>query len=201
LRRVVGFTLRRPARFYFNSSAKLANQNPQIMTPAEAELSESSRVLDDALAAISEEEAACRPDPLRWSVRDCVEHLALAERGMLKRIASSAPAEPLPADPAREPRLIASMVNRAVLRDSPAPVQPTGRFSTLAEAREQFKGARRDTILFVQANQGDLGLRTVVHPFFGPITGTEMLHVMSGHVRRHADQIREIRRAKSQEIT
>jgi hypothetical protein len=36
-------------------------------------------------------------------------------------------------------------------------------------------------------------LRTAQHPLFGAVTGYEMLRIMVGHVRRHTDQIREIR--------
>jgi len=158
-----------------------------------SELDESGRALEEALVGISEDEAAVRPDPARWSVLDCVEHLALAERGMLKRIASSPVAEPLAPDTSREVRVSTSMVNRSVLIQSPESVIPAGRYSTLAQAREEFNAARRDTLLFVHENGGNLSLRTMTHPFFGPITGFEMVLIMAGHVARHADQIREIR--------
>jgi hypothetical protein len=159
------------------------------------ELSESSRALAEALEGIGEDEAAFRPDPLRWSVLDCVEHLALAEHGMLKRITSAPVAEPLTADSGRELRIATSMIDRSFPREAPGSVFPAGRFATLAEACERFDAARSQTILFAQEHAGDLVLRTIVHPFFGPVTGTEMMLIMAGHVRRHADQIREIRRS------
>jgi hypothetical protein len=160
-----------------------------------AALSESSRDLHHSLASISDADAVRRPDPRRWSVLDCVEHLVLAERGLLSRIVAAAPGEPLPEDSAREARAVGAVVNRSRSADAPEPARPAGRFPTLAHALEQFDTAREATLHFAREHRDDLALRAVMHPFFGILSGEEMLLVMCGHVRRHTDQIREIREA------
>jgi len=168
--------------------------SPEPASNLTAELSETRRILHDCLAGISEDEAARKPEPSRWSVLDCVEHLALTERGLAGRVMAAQPAEPLPPDPAREAHATA-VVRRSLRVEAPPHVQPTGRFATLAHALEAFDAARRDTIAFVLDHHGDLIRRTIRHPLFGPLNGEEALLVLCGHIRRHADQICEIRAA------
>jgi uncharacterized damage-inducible protein DinB len=155
-------------------------------------LAESAAALREALAELPEDDAARKPSDSGWSAKDCVEHLALSERGMLRRIATAPAGEPL-ADDAERRAGIASLNDRSRRLEAPAHVQPTGRFGTLAQTLEAFEAARRETIRFVEEHGGDVTLRTAQHPLFGAVTGYEMLRIMVGHVRRHTDQIREIR--------
>ena len=149
--------------------------------------------LHEALRGISEEDAARKSDPDCWSVRDCVEHLALSERGMLNRIASATPGEAELAAADRKPAIAAALGNRGNKLQAPSHVQPTGRFGTLAESIAQFDAARREAIRFAEENAANLAARTAQHPLFGPVTGPEMLTIMAGHARRHTEQIRQIR--------
>jgi hypothetical protein len=156
-------------------------------------LDQSSSILKDSLTGISEAEAARKAGPGLWSVLDCVEHLVLAERGMLSRAAAADTSNPLPVDPAREAQVTSGVANRTVRAESPARARPSGRFSTLAQALEQFDCARSETFAFLREHQSDLALRNASHPLFGSVTGVEMLLIMAGHTCRHAEQIREIR--------
>lgn len=168
---------------------------PEPKLDLAAALTQSLDFLHNALAGVTEEEAERKPDPLQWSIRDCVEHLALAERGMLHRIVSAEPGEPLPNGPERKFRIAASLGDRSNRLEAPRHVQPTGRFGTLAQSLEQFDAARREAILFAQERGHEVAARTVQHPLFGSITGAEMMIVMAGHARRHAEQIHQLRTA------
>ena len=157
----------------------------------EEALAESSHVLKESLAGIPEAEAARKPGPEGWSVVDCVEHLVIAERSLLARIVAADESEALPADPARKAFVTGAVTSRASRVQAPARAHPTGRFATLAEAIDQFDAARRDTLAFLRDYAGDLENRKVMHPLFGPVTAAEMLLIMAGHTKRHAEQIRE----------
>src|SRR5580704_19313857 len=50
------------------------------------DLERGSQALRDALRGIGEEQAAWRPGPDRWSVLDCVEHLAVVEEYLLGQL-------------------------------------------------------------------------------------------------------------------
>jgi hypothetical protein len=158
------------------------------------ELEASRRILHESIHGISEQDAARCEAKGRWSVRDCVEHLTLAERGLFGRIERE-PAEPLPANPERERRAVGGVANRAGRIEAPERARPNGRFASLAEALAAFDALREVSIGFAREKGEELASLTALHPMFGPLTGAEMLLVMAGHVRRHAEQIREIRAA------
>ncbi len=79
--------------------------------------------------------------------------------------------------------------------EAPDPVRPGSGSTTLAEAVEEFKAARRETLEFVDDFRGDLRWRAAQHPLIArPVNCFEMLLLMAMHPRRHALQIAEIRR-------
>jgi uncharacterized damage-inducible protein DinB len=145
-----------------------------------------SQALHEAVANLTEDEAARKPDPSRWSVRDCIEHLALSERGLLRRLTQATPAEP---SAPRQQQLAAALANPLA---APEHVQPTGRFETLAQSLEKFDKARAETIRYVEQHQTELPGRRAQHPLIGEVTGEELVWIMSMHVRRHTAQIHQI---------
>ena len=72
---------------------------------------------------------------------------------------------------------------------------PAGRFTTLAQALEQFNANRTRSIQFAQDRSGDLYYLASEHPRFGPMNGVEFLIIIAAHGRRHAAQIQEVRAA------
>jgi hypothetical protein len=147
-----------------------------------------------ALAGMSEADACKSPGAGRWSALECVEHLAIAEEGTLRRLQAGEPlAEPIHL-PDREVRMAASVAGRANRLQAPPGAIPTGRFTTLADALQQLIAARARTIEFIEAHPDPRALQ-VMHPLFGPVSGYEFAAIMSSHSQRHALQIREIREA------
>jgi hypothetical protein len=70
---------------------------------------------------------------------------------------------------------------------------PAGRFETLEQALAEFQAARGRS-LGIASEQGDaLYLLATEHPRFGPVNGAELMIIIAGHARRHAEQIRETR--------
>ena len=94
--------------------------------------------------------------------------------------------------PEREARMATGVAGRATRVQAPPAAEPTGRFTSLAEAIEGFTTARGRTIEFIETDP-NLRAMQVTHPFFGPISGHEMALIMASHSLRHALQIREIR--------
>jgi uncharacterized damage-inducible protein DinB len=165
---------------------------PQASLDLVASLRNSREILLESLAGITEEEARKSPGPDRWSALDCVEHLTLAEEGLLGRLKSGESlAEPIHL-PEREARIAAAVANRATRAQAPPTSQPAGRFTSLSEALARFSAARERTIAFIEGDP-DLRALQVVHPLFGPVSGYELTLLMVGHPIRHAAQIREIR--------
>jgi len=148
-----------------------------------------------SVAGVNETQASVRPDPARWSVLDCVEHVALVEERFLGRLATAARVETPLVDKEKEASLLVRVADRSVRAQSPEAVLPTGRFATLAEALDQFKASRTRSIQFAQDRADDLYYLACEHARFGPMNGAEYLMIITAHALRHAAQIQEVRAA------
>lgn len=168
---------------------------PETRTDAVQLLEDSREELESAVSGISEAQAGQRPEPGRWSVLECVEHLALVEERFLGRLREAGRLAETRIDKQRESDLLARVINRTARAQSPEAVQPANRFATLAQAVEEFRAARARTIRFAQEGGQELYSLGVEHARFGAMNGAEFIRVIAGHVQRHAAQIREVRAA------
>lgn len=167
------------------------------MTPAEradllAKLEAGRMDLLASIDGLSDIEAVVKPAEGRWSAIDNVEHLAIVETNLLKRLQEASPiaAEPVPG---REAVIFERIKMRTTKISAPAPAHPTGECLTLAAAIGRFEAARGRTVAFLESCDRDLRACSMTHPVIGPITGMECLLMLAGHPFRHAAQIRELR--------
>jgi uncharacterized damage-inducible protein DinB len=178
-----------------------ASPNPMPTSDAEKQhlraLLEASRERFLAsFAGVSEKDCRRKPAEGGWSVLDCVEHIAVAEAGMLAQLRTGR--RPRRADlPNREQVFMERMGSRERRVQSPESGQPTGRFPTLVGARHQFERSRAGTIQFLEETREDLRATEVTHPhsLVGDVSAYEMLIIMAKHAERHALQIEEIKNA------
>jgi uncharacterized damage-inducible protein DinB len=143
---------------------------------------------------MQEAEACTRPAEGRWSVLECVEHVATVERRFLGRLESAGLLDS-PIDPQREEQVLPMVVDRSQRRQAPDIVQPSGRFASLAEALADFDSTRAQVIRFAETRHSELRALAAQHPLFGQMNGYELMLVIAGHACRHAAQIREARAA------
>ncbi len=158
-------------------------------------LCETRDIFVASVQGVSEEQSRFKPAPDRWSIQGCVEHLALAEHGLLHQIIdNSTPAE-APGSRDKETAILNSDGgDRKEKFMAPERAHPTGRFGSLEEAVRQFTAARERTIAYV-ASCDDLHMCSTVHPLLGTMRCSEMLAFIVVHPLRHAEQIREIKRS------
>ena len=152
-------------------------------------------VLVSALDGVAEDEARRVPEPGRWSVLECVEHLFLVENNLLERVIASQPSETPVGSRALEERILQRGADRTNRFEAPEQARPTGRFPTLAQALAAFLNKRDQTIAYVRSSNDDLRLRATTHPLIGAVNSYENLLIMSIHPHRHSHQIKEIRTA------
>jgi uncharacterized damage-inducible protein DinB len=158
-------------------------------------LEKSSQDLHAAVEGIDEAKARTRPAEGRWSVLECVEHVATAERRFLGRLESALLLDSPSIDPQREAHVSAVVLDRGRRLQAPEPVQPSGRFPSLAVALADFDSTRAQVIQFAEARYSELRTLAGQHPIFGQVTGYELMLIIAGHACRHAAQIREARAA------
>jgi hypothetical protein len=148
----------------------------------------------EAVNGVTEDLAKLSSGPGRWSVLECVEHVALSEDLLFARIQQAKDGVSA-VNKAREAGILARGADRSRPGVSPEAVRPTGRFSTLAEAVGHFSASRAETIRFVENCEEDLRSKMTTHPLLGPVNGHETLLLIVVHSLRHAQQIEEIRAA------
>jgi uncharacterized damage-inducible protein DinB len=148
-----------------------------------------------AVSGVNEAQAKIRPDPERWSVLECVEHVTSTEERFLGFLKAAPKIDTPRVDKEKEAGIMVRMTDRSARLQSPEIARPIGRFTTLAQALEQFSAWRASSIQFAQDRSGDLYYLASEHPRLGPMNGVEFLMIIAAHARRHAAQIQEVRGA------
>lgn len=145
-----------------------------------------------AVAGLTDEQAKMKPDAERWSVLECVEHVAFVEERFLGWLEKAEKLDARRMDREKELRLMAMIPDRSVRLKAPAAVLPAGQYTALADAIARFEAMRARSIQFAE-KPGDLYCLASEHPRWGKVNGVELLIIIAGHARRHGEQIREIR--------
>jgi hypothetical protein len=146
-----------------------------------------------AIAGLSESQMRLKPQPERWSIAECVEHVAVTEEllfGMVTRGTVNPNGKPL--DPEKDARLAVALLNRERRFSAPETVRATGRFATVDESIAHFLKSRERVIAYARECAEDLRHRFTLHPLLGEIDCYRCLLLLALHPARHAAQINEI---------
>jgi hypothetical protein len=162
-----------------------------------AELQSGRKALLAVLTGLTEDAAARIPSAGKWSVLECVEHVAVSEDYLFSQIISSQLSDEPLRNTTREALILTRGLDRTIPALSPEVGKPAGRFATLSEALEHFLESRDRSIRFVEECVEDLRSKRTTHPIAGVVNCYEMLLIMAVHTRRHAKQIEEVRAALS----
>ncbi|SFD71583.1 DinB family protein [Spirosoma endophyticum] len=153
--------------------------------------------LKQSLDGLSTEQLTYKPTVDRWSIAECVEHIALVEKGIYKAILAGMS---VPADPAKRADIrisdvdvIKAVRSRLFTLAAPAPFVPTGRFGDASYALQAFEERRQDAIDLVLNTKNDLRTHYFIHPALGTLDTYQAVLVMASHVERHRKQIDEIK--------
>ncbi|MEO8100541.1 MAG: DinB family protein [Acidobacteriota bacterium] len=144
----------------------------------------------EATADLTPQQASTKPSPNAWSVLECIEHVVTVEHRFLGWIANGAEITPQ-RNGDNELRLFTMIRNRETKVEAPEVVRPTGRFTNLSDALAEFNAARDRSVEVITSHGEKLYALGAKHPRFGDLNGAEVFHVIDGHARRHAEQIRE----------
>lgn len=131
----------------------------------------------------------------RWSVLECVEHVVIVEEKNLGRLAGAKRLDAPHIDKQKVAEIMVQIPDRTTRYIAPEVARPMGRFASLSQALERFNATRSQVVQFAEDRQSDLYGLATEHVRLGTVNGAEMLLIIAGHARRHADQIREIRTA------
>lgn len=149
-----------------------------------------ARVLE-VLAGVPEELGGIRLTENSWSILECAEHIAIAERGMFMALERRTPNNSAP-DFTRDALIKALGTDRSRKVSAPERAKPAGRFASLKQAVDDFCSARERTTAFLERTDENLRKSVALHPL-GTFDSFQFLLIMAAHAERHALQIEEIK--------
>jgi hypothetical protein len=168
------------------------NEEKQLVTS----LVKGPAELQAALEGVTSEAATWTPGPGKWSILECVEHLASVEELLFSRMLAAEQADAPLINEGRETLIAARGSDRSRRVEAPEGSRPQGAFTNLGEALGQLLARRELTIQFVREHaREDLRSRIASHPLFGTVNCQEVLLLMAAHLFRHTLQVEEIKQA------
>jgi hypothetical protein len=178
-----------------------ANVRAQETTQADkdkalAYLESTKKGVLDATKGLSEAQWNFKPAPDKWSVAECVEHIAAAEdfiRGMAVDKVMKAPAAPDRDIAKIDAGIMAMIPDRSHKAQAPDELKPTNRFGSPEGSLKHFAESRTATENFLK-DTADLRAHAVDSPVGGPkLDAYEWVLFVSAHSQRHTKQIEEVK--------
>jgi len=159
-------------------------------------LKETQKDFFKATKGLSEAQLKFKAAPDRWSVEDCMKHIAAAETllwsfvdGNLKQAANPEKRSEIKLS---DEEVIKAITDRSKKFQAPEPLRPENvKFKTADEAAAYFKENRGKLIDFVKSTQEDLRGHVLTLPF-GNYDAYQMVLFIAAHSNRHTQQIREV---------
>ena len=153
--------------------------------------------VSDAIKGLNSAQLDYKPAADRWSVKECVYHIAIAEKNLWAMLEASMKA---PATPERKKevkvtdeqviKMIGDRTNKVKTFPSFEP-QNTG-YKTLDEAMNDFKTTRGSHIKYIKATSEDLRNHFVQMPF-GLLDCYQLCLMIAAHTDRHTRQLNEVK--------
>jgi hypothetical protein len=154
-----------------------------------------TRLVND-LKGLSETQLNWKADSTRWSIYQCVEHIALSESFILQfeQQAVKGPATPEKRSEMKytPDQIIAMMTDRSHKAQAPEPVKPVKQFADTRAALQAFLARRDSTIDYLRTTQDGLKDHFIPHPALGTVDLYEFLIFIAAHSERHTLQVEEV---------
>jgi hypothetical protein len=150
----------------------------------------------DATKGLSPAQWNFKAGPDRWSVAECMEHIAAAEdylRGLIVDKVMKASARREPTDVAAIDEMVITMIpDRSTKRQAPDPLKPTNRFGSPEASLKHFTDSRTKTEDYLN-NTAGLRDHAIMSPLGKDLDGYEWILFISAHSKRHTEQILEVK--------
>ena len=153
--------------------------------------------VQEAIKGLNERQLTYKASPERWSVQECVYHIALSEKTLWDMLEKSMKAGPTP-----EKKKEVKMTDEEVIKRNedrtnkrktfPVLEPEAASYRSLDEAMNDFKTARTAHIKYIKATSEDLRNHFVLMPF-GLIDCYQLTLFISAHSSRHVQQINEVK--------
>ena len=146
---------------------------------------------------LSEAQLAYKPSADRWSVEECVKHIAAAEKELWAMAEASLKKAPNPEKRVSikftDSALVKAVEDRSHKSKTFAALEPANSpYKTVDEALQAFKENREKLISFVKNTNIDLRNHVLELPI-GSYDAYQFILLISAHSNRHTQQIEEVK--------
>lgn len=135
--------------------------------------------------------------PEKWSIRQCMEHIALAESFLDQLLQGTLNAAANPEKRSeikiKDEEILPMLLDRTHKAQAPEPIQPKGSFKNADDIIQQFNTARDKHIDYIKTTQDDMRNHCAPHPAFGMMDTYQWMLLVAGHSKRHTLQIEEVK--------
>jgi hypothetical protein len=149
----------------------------------------------DATKGLSDAQWNFKAGPDRWSIAQCMEHIAAAEdyiRGIVVEKVMVAPAVPDRDLKKTDDAVVAMIPDRSQKAQAPEPLVPTNRFGSPDASLKHFLESREKTEDFLKTTSG-LRDHAVDSPMGTKLDGYQFILLIAAHSERHTKQILEVK--------
>ena len=176
------------------SSETINGQERKILL---AHLKDTRNDLLKSVKGLSEAQLIFKPSEEKWSVKECVQHLALSESniwnmaaGVLKATANPEMRSEIKMTDEELYKALASRSNKVQTSEAFKPEQAP--WKTTSEALNAFREKRASLIKYTKTTTDDMRNHVGQTPL-GHLDAYQMLILLAAHTKRHTMQIDEIK--------
>ena len=146
---------------------------------------------------LSEAQLKFKPAADKWSVEECVKHIAISEKNLWAMVEASLK-QPVNAEKRSEikmtdEQLVKAVEDRSQKSKTFDALQPANTpYKSVAEALASFKENRDKLVAFVNDSKDDLRNHVSASPI-GTFDAYQLILLIAGHSNRHTQQIDEVK--------
>jgi len=175
---------------------------PGQLTPQERNfttgfLKETEQGVSSAIKGLNQAQLTWKPAVDKWSIEDCVKHIAVSEKNIWEMVNQSLQQ---PANPDKrsgikstDEQLINAVKDRSHKSKTGETFEPANAgYKSIGDALKSFQENRDKLIAFVNSTPEDLRNHVSVLPF-GTYDAYQIILLISAHSNRHTQQIEEVK--------
>jgi len=159
-------------------------------------LEETRDDLQATINGLSEDQFNFKPAADRWSIKECLQHIAAAEVGIWQMCEGALKATPNPEKRSEikvsDDQVIKMVTDRSHKAQAPQELRPEkSPYTTALDALNAFKASREKLIKYVKNSKDDMRNHVAQTPL-GAVDAYQLLLFIGAHSNRHTQQIGEV---------
>lgn len=181
--------------FSASTFGQLTNDDRKMMSK---HLKSTLKVLNKTVKGLSEAQLNFKSAPDKWSIKECVYHLAISETNLWgwSQGILAAPANPDKRADIKmtDAQLLSGIEDRTNKVKTTENFEPkNAKWNSVPEALAFLKTERQKHIDYFKSTQDDLRNHVALETPFGPMDAYQIVLLMSQHTVRHSKQIDEVK--------